>query len=42
MVSHFAKPQMGQTSSDSKVGVFTADPEDEVSADYTDYTDYLV
>jgi hypothetical protein len=37
MVSLFAKPQIGQTSSDSKMDVFTGDPEDEISADYTDY-----
>jgi hypothetical protein len=24
------------------MGVFTGDPEDEISADYTDYTDYLM
>jgi hypothetical protein len=41
MVSRFTKPQIGQTSSDSKIGVFTADPQDEISADYTNYTDYL-
>ena len=35
MVSRFAKPQIGQTSSDSKLGVFTADLEDEIDADYT-------
>ena len=42
MVSRFAKPQIGQTSSDSKMGVFIADLEDEISADYTDYADYSV
>ena len=35
MVSRFAKPQIGQTSSDSKLGLFTADPEGELSTDYT-------
>jgi hypothetical protein len=42
MVSHFAKPQIGQTSSDSRMGVFTANLEDGISADYTDYADYSV
>jgi len=32
MVSRFTKPQIGQTSSDSKMGVFTADLEDVTSA----------
>ena len=36
MVSRFAKPQIGQTSSDSKMGLFTADLEDEISTGYTD------
>ena len=40
MVSRFAKPQIGQTSSDSRMGLFTADLEDEISTDYTDYADY--
>ena len=35
MVSRFAKPQIGQTSSDSKLGLFTADPGGEISTDYT-------
>ena len=35
MVSRFAKPQIGQTSSDSRMGGFTANLEDGISADYT-------
>lgn len=35
MVSRLEKPQIGQTSSDSKMGLFMADPEDEISTDYT-------
>ena len=35
MVSRFAKPQIGQTSSDSKMRVFTGDSEDQIDADYT-------
>ena len=35
MVSRFAKPQIGQTSSDSKLGLFTADPGGEISTDYS-------
>jgi hypothetical protein len=35
MVSRLEKPQIGQTSSDSKIGVFTADLEHEISTDYT-------
>jgi hypothetical protein len=42
MVSRFAKPQIGQTSSDSRMGGFTANLEDGISADYTDYADYSV
>jgi hypothetical protein len=42
MVSRFAKPQIGQTSAASKMGLFTADLEDEISTDYTDYADYSV
>ena len=35
MVSRLEKPQLGQTRSDSKMGLFIADPEAEISTDYT-------
>jgi hypothetical protein len=34
MVSRFAKPQIGQTSSDSKIGAFTRGLQGEISVDY--------
>jgi hypothetical protein len=42
MVSRLAKPQTGQTSSDSKVGVFTANLKDAISADSTDYSGFVL